>query len=205
MRKWELVSSIVLALLGLGVMAGQGFEFNVWVFLFWGAAVLLALVTWMHREPSGHPTALSGPRGHEPSSSTLAMLHDMGVRFDKPDGPRIYRDEIAEGRWGTWIAGRFVLDEPARIAEYAVTGGGIMRCDVPGWVPSGALVSVRYEMFRPAAIAIRRSGSSAEPQRLSGTGSVELVLSEASQFEVVAEEPASFTLWVLGWTRRSKP
>lgn len=51
MEKWGLVASIILGLLGLGVMAGQGFEFNAWVFLFWGAAAVVAVIAWLQRAP----------------------------------------------------------------------------------------------------------------------------------------------------------
>lgn len=54
-EKWGFPVTIVLSLLGLGVMAGQGFELNGWVWLFWVPAILLLLVRLIHREPTALP------------------------------------------------------------------------------------------------------------------------------------------------------
>lgn len=192
MRKWELVSSLSLALLGLGVMVGQGFEFNVWVFLLWGTAALLPFVAWLHKEPKGRATDIKlGP---------------------SDDATRIHRAAVADGRWGTWIAGKFVLDEPVQLASMSIGAGHSIDCGVFDWVPSGALLSLRYDTdYRPTVVAIRRRGSRAEPQRLSGTGLVDVLLDESSKFEVAAGtdealrragagETALVALWLLGWT-----
>src|SRR5688572_25110625 len=60
MWSWEVSVSVVLGLVGVGVMAGQGFEFNGWVGLFWGVAVLLLMVRFLHKDPSDGLSESSG-------------------------------------------------------------------------------------------------------------------------------------------------
>lgn len=47
----EVWITIVLGLLGLGVMAGQGFEVNAWVMFFWSLTALTAIVGILRRNP----------------------------------------------------------------------------------------------------------------------------------------------------------
>lgn len=86
MGKWELIATVVLSLLGLGFMAGQDFEINGWVLVFWGLAALVfvyGLVAHRGEEP-GEFTSIkdvSPPSMPPPESSTLATLHEMGAQI----------------------------------------------------------------------------------------------------------------------------
>jgi hypothetical protein len=103
MSKTDLLVSIVLALVGVGVMTGQGFHLNGWVFLFWGLAALVALygiVSQRRRNApslsSGDPLRAAGVDGArpweeiEPSVQALAALVIHSAMWGLGEGH--YRD-----------------------------------------------------------------------------------------------------------------
>lgn len=55
MKKWRVIGPTILGLIGLGISAGQGFDINRWVLMFWGSAILVATITWIYNSPRiGH-------------------------------------------------------------------------------------------------------------------------------------------------------
>src|SRR5262245_44295975 len=94
MWKWETVALLFVGLLTVGVMMGQNFTPNRWVFAIWAAAALMVLVRLLHRQSAelpGEDTSLSSRALPPPPSSTLAMLNEAhGQGFDlvrREDGP----------------------------------------------------------------------------------------------------------------------
>lgn len=68
MSRNELITGVVLVLLGLGIMAGQGFQVNGWVAFFWSAAVLVFVYAVTHRDINAAASKYSMP------STTVAMV-----------------------------------------------------------------------------------------------------------------------------------
>lgn len=81
MWNWQAVTATMLALLGLGVMFGQDFHFNVWVGLCWVGAAVLFIVRFIHREP----TALDhfGEGGNVTNSDKTKEWAKLSKRFEQ--------------------------------------------------------------------------------------------------------------------------
>jgi hypothetical protein len=86
MWTWEVVLSLALVLVGLGVMAGQGFEFSWWVAAFWIPAVLLLFVKLLHREPRKEDDA-DGRRVEHTFRAKFSSEQILEHKMSKTTGP----------------------------------------------------------------------------------------------------------------------